>query len=193
MQSFTDVGYGKKLSYLCKHLVGFSRLGYKLQTLNTNTASSGNIITVDLPSNSMVDLKTLTMLFNGSTSTNSGFASLSKNIESIIERLEVEINGQICSTGCAFLSHSYQALFDVTVGTDATNRRSILQNAGTAAIPTANVNGQQYMIQNWLGFVSSASPNIDTSLLGNVRLRITLTNPNALVQSAGCTGANFCF
>ena len=86
MQSFTDVGYGKNLSYLCKHLVGFSRLSYKLQTLNTNTASSGNIITVDLPSNSMVDLKTLTMLFNGSTTTTAGYAGFSRNIESIIER-----------------------------------------------------------------------------------------------------------
>ena len=61
MQAFTDVGYTKNLSYMCKHLVGFSRLNYKLQTLNTNTASNGNIITVDLPSNAMVDLKTLTM------------------------------------------------------------------------------------------------------------------------------------
>ena len=86
MQTFTDVGYPKNVSYLCKHLVGFSRLGYKLQTLNTNTASSGNTITVDLPSNSMVDLKTLTMLFNGSTTTTAGYAGFSRNIESIIER-----------------------------------------------------------------------------------------------------------
>ena len=102
--------------------------------------------------------------------------------------LEIEINGQLISSGCCFHNLLYQALFDVTVGTDATNRRSLLQNAGTAAIPTANVNGQQYMIQNWLGFISSASLSIlDTSLIGNCRLRITLTTPNALVQSAGCS------
>ena len=86
MQSFTDIGYPKNMSYLVKHLTGFTRLNYKLQTLNTNSASSGNIITVDLPSNSIVDLKTLTMLFNGSTTTTVGFASFSRNIESVIER-----------------------------------------------------------------------------------------------------------
>ena len=86
MQTLSDIGYPKNMSYLVKHFTGFSRLNYKLQTLNTNTASSGNIITVDLPSNSMVDLKTLTMLFNGSTTTTAGFAGFSRNIESIIER-----------------------------------------------------------------------------------------------------------
>ena len=187
MQALTDVGYTKNLSYMVKHLTGFSRLNYKLQTLNTNTATNGNIITVDLPSNSMVDLRTLTMFFNGSTTTTAGYANYSRNIESVIDRLEVEINGQLISTGANWLNHLYEALFDVTVGTDATNRRSLLQNAGAQVNPTANVTNQQYMIQNWLGFISSASPSIcDTSLLGNLRLRISLTSPNALVQSAGC-------
>ena len=45
MQSLTDVGYGKNLSYICKHLTGFTRLIYKLQTLNKNSATNGNIIT----------------------------------------------------------------------------------------------------------------------------------------------------
>ena len=54
------------------------------------------------------------------------------------------------------------------------------------------MNAQQFMIQNWLGFISSAHPGIlETSLVGNVRLRITLTSPNALVQSSTCTGAAF--
>ena len=86
MQAITDVGYTKNLSYMVKHLTGFSRLNYKLQTLNTNTATNGNIITVDLPSNSMVDLRTLTMFFNGSTTTTGGYANFSRNIESVIDR-----------------------------------------------------------------------------------------------------------
>ena len=86
MQALTDVGYTRNLSYMVKHLASFSRLNYKLQTLNTNTATNGNIITVDLPSNSIVDLRTLTMLFNGSTTTTAGFAGFSRNIESVIER-----------------------------------------------------------------------------------------------------------
>ena len=86
MQALTDIGYPKNMSYLVKHLSSFSRLNYKLQTLNTNTASSGNIITCDLPSNSVIDLKSLTMFFNGSTTTTAGYAGFSRNIESIIER-----------------------------------------------------------------------------------------------------------
>ena len=78
----------------------------------------------------------------------------------------MEINGQLISTGANWLNHLYQALFDVKAGTDATNRRSLLQNAAKGIVPTANCNAQQFMIQNWLGFISSAHPGIlDTSLV----------------------------
>ena len=106
------------------------------------------------------------MLFNGSTTTTTGYAGFSRNIETIIERLEVEINGQLISPGANWLNHLYQALFDVTDGTDATNRRSLLKNAANGIVPTANWNAQQFMIQNWLGFITSAHPGIlDTSLV----------------------------
>ena len=65
MQSLTDVGYGKNLSYICKHLTGFTRLNYKLQTLNTNSATNGNIITVDLPSNCNIQQQQVMLVFHG--------------------------------------------------------------------------------------------------------------------------------
>jgi hypothetical protein len=188
-----SAGYPRNLSYLVKRLSGYSRNTFKLQTLNQTTASSGQIVTVDLPSNALVDLSTLTMFFRGTTTTSAGFAVFPRNIECLIERLEVEINGQLVNTGCAFYNHLWQIVADTTMGEDVTNRRKILQNANdVSAAPTANVTNVQYCIQNWLGFLSSCKPNVlDTSLLGNVRIRITLAGTPVLPLSASATGASY--
>ena len=69
MQSLTNTGYPRNLSYCVKRLSGYSRNNVKLNTLNQVTAVAGNIITVDLPTNCMIDLSTFTMYFNGTTTT----------------------------------------------------------------------------------------------------------------------------
>lgn len=118
----------------------------------------------------------------------------------MIERVEVEVNGQLISPGCANYSHLWQIINDTTMGQDCQVRRSILQNAGNVAAPAANVGtiasltgGTPFTICNWLGFLGSAQPTVlDTNLLGNVRIRITLANANVLVSSAtAVTGATY--
>jgi hypothetical protein len=133
------------------------------------------------------------MFFTGSTTTTAGSAVFSRNIETIIDRLEVEINGQLISTGCSMINQLYQILYDLQCGTDARNRRCVLQNANDiSAAPTANQTNVPFMIQNWLGFISSAAPNhINTGILGNVRIRLTMASPSVLVQSSTATGAAF--
>ena len=108
--------------------------------------------------------------------------------------MEVEVNGQIISGGCQNYNQLWQLITDSTMGADVGNRRKIMQNGTDSIVPVANQTNVTFAIQNWLGFISSVSPNIiDTSLLGNVRIRITLTSPAALVQSVATTGAAFSF
>ena len=112
--------------------------------------------------------------------------------------MEVEINGQLISPGCAYYGQLFQTITDTTFGEDVTNRRSLLQNSlnvttaplvnqGTALAPIP------FTIVNWLNFLGSACPSVlDTNLLGNVRLRITLASANVLVSSTvAVTGANY--
>lgn len=178
------MSYPKNLTYLAKKLSGYSRQTYKLQTTNQTTATAGQIVTVDLPSNALVDLSTLTWFFMGRTTSVSGNALFPRNIESIIERLEVEINGQLVGQGCQFYNHLWQIISDTTFGEDVINRRRVLQNSSNAGnVASSNDNtARQFAIQNWLGFLGSAKPNVlDTSLLGNVRIRITLASPVVLI------------
>jgi hypothetical protein len=88
-------GYPRNLSYFVRKLNNYSRNTFKLQTLNQDTATPSQIITVDLPNNALVDLNTLSWFFNGSVTGTGGNAQFPRNIESIIERVEVEINGQL--------------------------------------------------------------------------------------------------
>jgi hypothetical protein len=192
MQAITNSGYPRNLSFLSKKLHGYSRNNFRISSLNATVASSSQIVSVDLPSNSLVDLSTLCMFFTGSTTSTGGFSCFSRNIESVIERIEVEINGNIVSTGCSFLNHLYQILYDTQCGSDAKNRRSILQNGADGVIPSADVKDVQYCIQTFPGFIDSLSPGVlDTSLVGNCRMRITLANSQCLISTAANTSANY--
>ncbi|KAG2443970.1 hypothetical protein HYH02_009171 [Chlamydomonas schloesseri] len=186
-------GYPSNLRYLVKRLVGYSRNTFRLQTLNQTSATAGQIVTVDLPSNSLCDLNTLTMFFKGTTSTTARFAVLPRNIETILERVEIEANGQIIQVGSSMYNQLWQIIADTSMGEDVTNRRRILQGAGDiATAPTANQTNVQFAIQNWLGFLGSVKPSVlDTSLIGNVRLRLTLAQPVILAKSPTCAGESY--
>ena len=129
------------------------------------------------------------MFANFSTTTATGFAAAPRGFKGLIERLEVEINGTIVSGSCQYLNQLYQIIFDTTTGTDCANRRAILQNGSvTQSIPTANATNQPLAIYN----LGSVAPNIiDTTIMGNVRVRVTLSNAGTLIQSANATGAAF--
>jgi hypothetical protein len=179
-------GYPRNLSYFVRKLNNYSRNTYKLQTLNQSTAKSSQIITFDLPNNSLCDLNTLTWYFEGTTSATTNSCTFPRGIESLIERVEIEINGQSISAGCAGYNHLWNIISDTTLGEDVTNRRKILQNATDVVVPTQNVTtAVPFTITNWLGFLGSCKPEVlDTNLLGNVRIRITLASPSVLVSSA---------
>jgi hypothetical protein len=186
--------YPRNLSYFVKRLSNYSRNTYRLQTLNTNTASASQIITVDLPNNALVDLSTLVLYAEGSTTATTNNAAFPRNYETLIERVECEINGQLISPGCANYAQLWQIISDTTMGEDCTNRRAVLQNSlNITSPPNANQTSVPLTICNWLGFLGSAQPTVlDTNLLGNVRIRITLSSANVLVSSTtAVVGANF--
>ena len=78
--------YPRNLSFCVSTISNYARNTYKLQSLNMNSASNGQIVTVDLPNNSIVDLSSFTMFFTGSTTTTAGSVVFSRNIETIIDR-----------------------------------------------------------------------------------------------------------
>lgn len=193
-----STGYPRNLSYFVRKLANYSRNTFRLQTLNQDTASASQIITVDLPNNALVDLNTLTWFFTGTASGTGGVARFPRNIESIIDRLELEVNGQLISGGFSGYNQLWNIIADTSLGEDCTNRRRILQHSADGGADAAGVTALgaqtnvQFAITNWLGPLGSMKPEVlDTNLLGNVRLRITLAPTSILSWGTSTTAGTY--
>lgn len=120
-----------------------------------STLNAGDTIIVELPHNSVVDLSTFIMEYtgatnhNGSANTGSGVGAAGylqtrffpRNTASIIEQLDVEINGQTRFTLNNY-GLIYNTLFDLTAAQDSLNRRKCGENADPSSkfFVTAGVN-----------------------------------------------------
>ena len=198
--------YPKNLSNFLNRLSGYNKNNVKLNVLGNNSANDGDIIQVDLPSNSIVDLSSLAWSFNMATKAQRGGAAdtativLPTNIEGIIKRLAVEVNGQTLVNMTDY-NTLFHALLYTTGTEDYFRSRKVAQtnkndNADTWDTSTLTggaagggladgdltIGNNDHVIDTWLGFLGTAKPNfIDTSLLGNVRITITLERGSELL------------
>lgn len=181
------------------------------------TVSAGDTIIVELPQNSVVDFSTFVMDYTGAT-TNNGKATggptgytqtrfFPRNTASIIEQLDVEINGQTRFTLNNY-GFVYNTLFDLTAAQDSLNRRKIGENAdpsskfdvsantierrGYSIALAANDAGsdkENYIIRSWLGLLNPSTSILDTNILGSVVIKIRLAPPTCLMLGAVCNTA----
>ena len=197
-------GFPRNLAYSVKSLSGFSKTTVKLTPDKFTAVPAGDTIRVKLPTNSLIDLRTLTMFFEGTTTSTAGKCHFPRLSSSIIEQLSIYVNGTMVENIQNY-NLLYSTLFDLDGGgIDQTSKRflenidpSVSYNLTTAtgatAIvkntlqATANDTAKPLMINNWLGFISSSStPVIDTNDCGDVVLEIRLAN-SAILWQAGAT------
>lgn len=183
--------YPASLSNFCTKISNYSRNIFRLIPYRSDGINPSQIIVCDLPSNALVDLDTLCLHFNLTTTTTAGFAAPSKHIETLIDKVVVEINGQTLGS-CSSLNHVYDLLLQYQNGADLKAKRTLYQNGGAQVAPTANQTSVPYAVHNFLGFVSSAQPSVlDTALLGNVRIHIYLAPATVLMISAAGAGVSY--
>ena len=190
--------YPRNLSNFLNRLSGYNKNSVKMNVLGSTTANQGDIIQVDLPTNSIVDLSSLAWSYQVAYSTalaNTKFAGCPINAESIIDRLAIEVNGQTL-VNITNYNTLFHALLYMTATDDYVRQRRVAQtnqqseeNSGASAVLTGVADGsvqtdsRRHVIDTWLGFLGTAKPNfIDTSLLGNVRITITLA-PATIIQN----------
>ena len=166
--------YPRNMSNFLNRLSGYNKNNVKMNVLGSDSASHGDIIQVDLPTNSIVDLSSLAWAFRVSyaASSSAGHAHLPINAESIINRLAVEVNGQTL-VNLTNYNVLYHALLYTTATEDYQRQRLVAQantrsgDASGTVFEAQNVATQirEHVVDTWLGFLGSAKPNfIDTSL-----------------------------
>jgi hypothetical protein len=185
----------------------------------------GDTIILELPHNSVVDLNTFIMEYIGETNhagkTAAGAGDgangalqtrfFPRNTASIIEQLDVEINGQTRFT-CNNYGLLYNTLFDYTAAQDSLNRRKVGENADPSAKIVMNINANcdvsyferrgystglladdwnvcardrdNYVILSWLGLLNPSTAIIDTNILGSVVIKIRLAPASCLMLGA---------
>ena len=191
--------YPRNMSAFLNKLSGYNKQNVKLNVLGSTNANHGDVIQVDLPTNSIVDLSSLAWSFaiTYAASGAAGTADLPINAESVISRLAVEVNGQTL-VNISNYNVLFHALLYMTATEDYQLQRLVAQanttdgtNQGTSATENNAAVTRQHVVDSWAGFIGSAKPNfLDTSLLGNVRISITLAGADIITgNNAGINRA----
>ena len=130
-----------------------------------------------------------------------------RNNASIIEQLDVEINGQTRFT-CNNYGLLYNTLFDYTADQDSLNLRKVGENAdpsskfvynkdhlgpgqevlyehrgySTGQLASGSARDKEnYVIRSWLGILNPSTPIIDTNILGSVVIKIRLAPSSCIM------------
>ena len=200
--------FPKNLAYNIKTLSGFSKTCVKI-TPDKIGVNAGDTFKVKLPTNTIVDLRTLTWYAKGTCSSGTGdnlhFPRL--GLSSLIKTLAVYVNGTLIERIDNY-NILYNKLFDLEGGIDQIAKRHLeIADASvrysttadhTAAtpeictLPGTNDDTNRIMAtSSWIGFLSNNScPCPDTNDLGNIELEITLANEQVLFAGANGTAGD---
>jgi len=182
--------------------LSFSKNRVRLQTLSSVRAGPSSQIIVRLPSNTMVNLASLTMTGSvratvTSAGTNEAVALPTNFDFSFIETLSLIANGGIITQPFTNYKLLGNMLNDIYGSQDKILSRSGLQgslpspliDAGITSPPQAN----QYVpfaINNWISATQTMAPSyISTNLLGDLELRLTMADTSILATGHKGTGA----
>lgn len=186
------------LLYICDRLAGFSTNVFKMNPNGSTNASANDIVTFDLPSNSIVNLKSFKVFFNATLTGTT--ARLPADVHSLIERVEVSAGGIMLSQGSNFhnvLHKAKQAVCECKSNplahTEIVRTKSYFD--GTTMTGTANESSARKLCWNeWDNtFLGTAEPGfIDTALMPDLKVRIYLAPNSVLSSSKGISlGADF--
>jgi hypothetical protein len=193
--------FPKNLAYNVKSLSGFSKTVVKLTPTPNGPVEAGSTFKVRLPPNTLIDLRTLSLFYEGTcTSTGGdGYLRFPRLSSSIIDTLNIYVNGTLIENIQAY-GDLYNALYDISAAGDQTAKR-YLENSdpsiyvdntvnttyddakcGKVVKATAFAGGlaahatkQVFCINNWLGFIGSSSTSvIDSNDTGVIEIEIRL-------------------
>lgn len=197
------MSYPASVTPFIRRLMAHSTNTFKIEPSGSRSSiGAGQIVSFQLPSNSIVDLKSLRWLFNAkatSSGAGSGLARLPNKIESLVERYSVECGGQIVYQGhlgynvvkhakdalemslCKEVTRNVQAHEEIPRVTDCEDTNI---TAGDEA-PDNNGDKTQFCVSDWLGFMEAAPELLDLSLLPEVTLKIYLAPDAVCSDSVG--------
>ena len=195
-------GLPPNVSYFMSRLQGVSTSHFKIYPQNSGAQSANKILRFELPSNTLLNLKSCRMLFNVTTTATGSVTSarLPNDTRSFIDRMAIYMGGVLVQNSFSnynTLVHAKKALgADRCSDTTLTHPeicRTTSYHTGTAfdaggtkveAIHEIYDSlANQLAITDWEGFLGTAEPGIiDTGLFPQITIEITLADNVILPQ-----------
>ena len=187
----------ENVRYLVDSMSQYSRNRFRLESVSADTASAGRIITVNLPEGACLDLQSFRFHFDAlTTSSTVGAETVYGKLpndaaQSLIQRVEVNLNGVAAQQGAAEWNTLYQMkkLKEGSVPRASTVDRAVAHYE----INDANaVDNESLVCQDWAGFLGESSTRfIDTAIWGQAQVRLTMAPNSVLVPKRNGAGAGF--
>jgi hypothetical protein len=188
-------GLPPNVSYFMSRLQGLSTSHFKIFPQNSGAQSANKILRFELPSNTLLNLKSCRMLFNVTTTATDNLtqARLPPDTRSFIDRMAIYMGGVLVQNSFSnynTLVHAKKALgadrcSDLTL-THPEICRATSYHTGVAFSTVAANAGRhesyetlanQLAIVDWEGFLGTAEPGIiDTGLFPQITIEITLAD-----------------
>ena len=200
------------LAMYSKKFSGFTKNTFKIQPSGkTSGIQANDIVTINLPSNSIVSLKSFKTLFSAGITTAQSADNNQRcpaKADAYFARVEVLVGGVSVSQGNSFynvLRHAKDAVCGSKTNPVSGHPEIVRLQSTSSAIPLSNDSpeyypgtnttvGSQfisatespYCVDYWEGFLGTASPDfLDLSLMGAVQVRITMAPNTILTNSKG--------
>ena len=192
------------LLYFCDRLSGYSTNYFQIESQNQTTAKAGQIVTFDLPANSILNLPSFTVHFNADA--NDGASAKGARLPAardLFERIEVSCGGVILSQGSNFanvMARARDAICgescDHTTGHAEVVRAAPSYEGGKLYAAAVNetpayITGEHkfaYHAWEMEGFMSTVDPKLfDSSIIPDLRVRLYMATNSVLSASTTVT------
>ena len=197
-----STGLPPNVSYFMSRLQGVSTSHFKVYPQNTGSQSANKIIRFELPSNTLLNLKSCRMLFNVTTTATGSVtqARLPNDTRSFIDRMAIYMGGVLVQNSFSnynTLVHAKKALgadrcSDTTLTHPEICRATSYHTGAAFGFPAAadatihetyDSLANQLAITDWESFLGTAEPGIiDTGLFPQITIEITLADNVVLPQ-----------
>jgi len=186
--------FSPSLTFFLDRMQGYSTNIFKIESHAKDKGTAGDVIVFDLPSNAIVNLRSFKVFFNASADIGGNKGARLPPVQDLFERVEVSVGGIILSQGTNFvnvLTEAKKALegdhTDVAMGHPEYVRATSYVNNKSLATGLSNEvyspkkNDPLFCVDKFEGFLGTAEPRLlDTSILPEIRIRITLASDNVL-------------
>ena len=173
----------------------YNRNRFRLETVSNDTAGPGRIVTVNLPENALLDMKSFKMHLDVTTTSATESAAtvygrLPADASSLISRVEVYLNGIQVQQGAAEYNTICRILKIGRSSRDKDGSTDRALSHGAVSVDNA-VEDVSLVISDWKGFLGETSVRyIPTDLLGQIQVRITFAGNEVLVPRETNVGLN---